>query len=94
MSSAKRPVEGGEKITFALGEAAATKQAPRQLIETGPDISSSSQLYWKRIELFISLSIRGPMSTALSVFAAINSSCFFGSDSAMAADVFKTDSVS
>ena len=81
------------KITFALGEAAATKQAPRQLMETGPDISSSSHLYWKRMELVISRSIRGPMSAALSVFSAINSSCFFGSDSAMAAEVFKTDSV-
>ena len=82
---------GGVKITFAEGEDAAAKQAPRQLIETGLDMSSSSHLYWKRMELFISPTIRGPMSSALSVFLAINSSCCFGSDSAMPANVSKTD---
>ena len=84
---------GGLKLSFAEGEDAATKQAPRQLIETGQAMSSSSHLYWKRMEFFISLSIRGPMSPALSVFFASNSSCFCGSDSAMPANVSKTDYV-
>ena len=84
---------GGVKISFAEREDAEIKQAPRQLIETGQDMTNSSHLYWKRMELFISLNIRWPISSALSAFFAINSSCCFGSDSTMAAILFKTDSV-